>query len=86
MRVADSEVAILALVGAPQELIERVLAGLPRGEAEIIRQRLDHPGPTRLSDVEQARQEIAVLAHRLATQGRIALPPVLRRLPAGTAA
>jgi flagellar motor switch protein FliG len=86
MRVAESEVAVLALVGAPPALIERVLAGLPGGEAAIIRQRLDHPGPTRLRDVEQARQEIAALARRLATQGRITLPPMLRQLPVGTAA
>ncbi|NUQ62433.1 MAG: hypothetical protein HUU20_08085 [Pirellulales bacterium] len=70
----DPEMAILALVGAPQDLIDRLLRQLPQAAAQTVRRRLVHLGPTRLSDVEQARSELVELARRLAAQGRIRLP------------
>jgi flagellar motor switch protein FliG len=86
LHAADSEFALLALIGATPELIDRALQRLPAGEARIVRQQLDHPGPIRLREVEQARQELANLARRLATEGRIALGTPERRVPLGTAA
>ncbi len=71
---ADPEVAILAMAGAPENLLERILHQLPQGEAQTVRHRLLHLGPTRLSDVEQARLELVELARRLAAQGRVRLP------------
>ena len=73
-RSADPELSLSALIGAPPELIDRVLQHFPIGEAEIVRHKLDHPGPIRLSDVEEARRRIAELARRLAMEGRIELP------------
>jgi flagellar motor switch protein FliG len=72
-RAAEPEVAMTALVGAPPELIDRILRQFAVPEAETVRHKLDHPGPLRLSDVEIARQQIADLARRLARQGRIQL-------------
>ncbi len=77
-RAAGRELTVLALVGAPPALIDRVLARLPASEADAILRRLDHPGPTRLSDVEEARRRIAALAERLTLEGRIELPPSRR--------
>ncbi len=71
---ADPELTILALVGAAPELIRRVLRVLPEADAEVVRERLDHLGPTRLSDVEEARRRIVQLVERLATEQRIELP------------
>ena len=68
---------VAALVGAPPELINRVLDRLPPSEAETARHKLDHPGPIRLSDVEAARRQIAGLAGRLVMEGRIHLPETL---------
>jgi flagellar motor switch protein FliG len=73
-RVAEGPVTLLALVGAPPELIDRFVAPLSPVEAEAVRRKLDHPGPIRLSDVEGARQQVADLARRLALAGRIRLP------------
>ena len=73
-RAAGGELSVLALMGAPPMLIERVLARLPASEARVLRDRLDHPGPTRLSDVEEARRRIAALAERLTMEGRIEIP------------
>jgi len=71
LRAADPEELVLALVGAPSPLVERMLRPLPEREAAAVRQRLDHPGPTRLSDVEEARQRIADLARRLSFARRL---------------
>lgn len=71
---ADPQLAVLALVGAPPELLERLLRQLPQSEAKFIRHELDHLKPIRLSDVEEARRQIAQLARRLAIEGRITLP------------
>ena len=73
-RAAEPEVAMTALVGAPPELIDRILRQFAVPEAETVRHKLDHPGPLRLSDVETARQQIADLARRLAGQRKIELP------------
>jgi flagellar motor switch protein FliG len=76
---AGAELTMLALIGAAPRLIERILRQLTAEEAEIIRHRLDHPGPTRLADVEEARRQIAELARRLVTAGRCQMPAVNHR-------
>jgi flagellar motor switch protein FliG len=78
LRESDPEVAILALVGAQPRLIERILSKLPDAEARIVRHRLDHLGPTRLSDVEEARRRITEVAQGLAAKGEIDVPDELR--------
>jgi flagellar motor switch protein FliG len=64
-RKAEPEVAQAALLGAPPELVERILRRMIPAEAKILRRKLDCPGPIRLSDVEDARQQIAALAQRI---------------------
>jgi len=71
---AEPELLMIALVGAPPELIDRVVRRLGESEAAQVRRQLDHPGPIRLSDVEDARSRIADLARRMAVEGRIRLP------------
>jgi flagellar motor switch protein FliG len=70
---ADRELWMLALVGAPPALVERVLRRLPAAEAEAFRHHLDNLGPTRLSDVEESRRRIEDLVRRLVLQRRITL-------------
>jgi flagellar motor switch protein FliG len=64
-RAADQELAHTALIGAPPALVERVLRTLKPRDAKRWRKRLDHPGPLRLSDVYDARRQIAALAQRM---------------------
>jgi flagellar motor switch protein FliG len=64
---------VLALTGAPEKLAQRILRQLPRREAEILRHKLSHPGPLRLSDIEAAQQEIVRIARQLASRGEISL-------------
>jgi flagellar motor switch protein FliG len=61
---AGPELMLPALFGAAPELVSRVLAPIPQADARAIRQKLDHPGPIRLSDVEEARRQVARIASR----------------------
>ena len=73
-RAAQAEWVMPALLGAPQEIVDRVLIFLPHGQAAALRRKLERPGPIRLSDVETARRAIADLAARIVyAQGKIAL-------------
>jgi flagellar motor switch protein FliG len=73
-READPELALTALIGAAPPLVDRILRRFPATEAETVRRQLDHPGPIRLSDLEEAQRQMADLARRLAMEGRIRLP------------
>ena len=76
---AGIELVMIALVGAPESFIERVLETFPVAQAEAIREELDHPVPTRLSDVETARRQLADLTRVLALSGHIELPVTMQK-------
>jgi flagellar motor switch protein FliG len=64
LREAPSEIVLLALAGAGNEFVRRVLALVPAEDSQRLRWQLGNLGPTRLSDVEQAQQELADVARR----------------------
>jgi flagellar motor switch protein FliG len=66
LRRAEPEVVQAALLGAPSAIVEQFLASMPKEQAKRLRFKLDHPDPIRLSDVEEAQRQIAVLARQLA--------------------
>jgi flagellar motor switch protein FliG len=68
---SDAETVVLSLAGAKDELIDRVVHQLPFGEGKTLRYALDNLGPTRLSDVERAQQNLADLASHLEQTGVI---------------
>jgi flagellar motor switch protein FliG len=74
LEAAEPDLVMLALVGASPELCARILDLLPDTEAQALRHHLEHPGPTRLSDVEEARRRLSETARRLAIQARVKLP------------
>jgi len=61
----ESSLLSLALVGASPTLIHRVSAALPASRAAALRHEMNHPAPTRLSDVEAARQRIGLIAQKI---------------------
>jgi flagellar motor switch protein FliG len=67
-RVADPEVALAALLGASPAILDRLLRCMAPAEAKQLRNQLDHPGPIRLSDIEEAQRQMAVLAQRFARE------------------
>jgi len=81
----DRDLLMLALIGAPQLMVQHVVAQLSTAEAEALSAQLENPGPIRLRDVEQARRELADVARQLILEGRLA-PARPRRRALSTAA
>ena len=73
LREAEPDLVMLALTGANKRILDRVLSLFPPRDADVLRRELAHLGPMRLSDVEAARHELAVVAQRLADEQRIEL-------------
>jgi flagellar motor switch protein FliG len=61
----ESQIVTLALVGASERLLKRVLKGLSRQESEIFRRQLRDIGPTRISDILAAQHEVLLTASTL---------------------
>jgi flagellar motor switch protein FliG len=61
----DTDVVVLALAGAEPELVNRISTRLPKAQAKLLQRALHDLGPTRISDVEQAQQQIMQQAQQL---------------------
>jgi flagellar motor switch protein FliG len=72
LRAAPAEVVQAALFGAAPEMFERLLGCLTPEESRRLRRWLGGAGPIRLSDIEAARKQLAVLARRRARTSRAA--------------
>lgn len=73
-READAQVAVLALAGSSPTLVDRLLAMFPPTAAQSLRLALQHLGPTPLSDLDRARDELLLLARRMVAAGRLTTP------------
>ena len=62
---------LLALKTASEEIKTKVFKNLSQRAAEMLREDLSNMGPSRLSDVEGAQQEIVNAARRLEAEGKI---------------
>jgi flagellar motor switch protein FliG len=71
---AEPAAVLLALTGAEQRLVDRVLRRLPAHEAAALRRRLDQPGPLRLREIDAAQRELAAIASNLIHEGRANAP------------
>jgi flagellar motor switch protein FliG len=67
----DPHVTLLAITGAEEEFVERLLAQLPPRDAKLLRRRMQQLGPILLRDVERAQQRLAEAAAQLASEGVI---------------
>lgn len=73
LREVSSEVLILALKGADDELQEKIFKNMSKRAAELLRDDLEAKGPVRVSEVEGAQREILTIARRMADSGEITL-------------
>jgi hypothetical protein len=71
LRECEPELILLALTGASENLVRRVMEMFPARQAATLKHALKHPGPTRLSDVTGAQEEIVQLALNLRQAGRL---------------
>lgn len=62
---------LLALKTASEEIRNKIFKNISARAAEMLREDLGNMGPSRLSDVEGAQQEIVNVARRLEAEGKI---------------
>ncbi len=62
---AGAELLLPAMLGAAPGLVDHMLRYLPAADARALSDKLDHPGPIRLRDVEEARRQVARIASRM---------------------
>jgi len=73
LREVSSEVLILALKGADDEMQSKIFGNMSKRAAELLKDDLEAKGPVRVSEVENAQREILTIAQRMADAGEIML-------------
>ncbi|MDA9792947.1 flagellar motor switch protein FliG [Bacteriovoracaceae bacterium] len=70
LKVADSQKLVLALKTAPEDIKAKLYKNMSNRAATLLKEDLEAMGPTKLSDVEQAQQEMVQLAKDLESKGK----------------
>lgn len=73
MKEVTNDMLTMALKTAPEDLREKIFKNISSRAADLIRDELSNMGPTKLSDVEKAQQEIVKICRRLEAEGKIVL-------------
>ena len=73
LREVSTDVLLLAMKAADDELKDKIYANMSKRAAEMLRDDLEAKGPVKLSEVETAQKEILSIARRLADEGQITL-------------
>ena len=69
----DNQLLIKALKTTSDEMKDKVFSNLSERASEMLREDMEVMGPVKLSEVEEAQQEIIKIAKRLESEGRIVL-------------
>jgi len=73
LREVQADTLIIALRGANEALLEKIMKNMSTRAADLLRDDLDAKGPVRVSDVEAQQKEILKIARRMADDGAIML-------------
>jgi flagellar motor switch protein FliG len=73
LREVQSEMLIIALKGASEDLREKIFKNMSARAGEMMRDDLDSKGPVRLSEVELQQKQILQIVRRLSDEGQIVL-------------
>lgn len=73
LREVSSEVLIIALKGADDDIKEKIFRNMSKRASELLQDDLEAKGPVRISEVEAAQKEILTIARRMADAGEIVL-------------
>lgn len=71
LKEVGNEELTLALRGAVDDLKTRFFKNMSERAANMVREELEFMGPTKLSDVEQAQQNIVRIVRRLEGEGKV---------------
>lgn len=69
----DNQLLIKALRTATEDMKEKIFGNLSERAADMLREDMEVMGPVKLSEVEEAQQELIKTAKRLEAEGRIVL-------------
>lgn len=73
LREISTDRLALALKGADQSIVDKVIKNMSSRAAEIFQEDMEELGPVRVTDVESAQKEILAAAKKLADAGEIDL-------------
>jgi flagellar motor switch protein FliG len=73
LREVQSEMLIIALKGASQDLRDKIFRNMSQRAGEMMREDLESKGPVRLSEVESQQKQILQIVRRLSDEGQIVL-------------
>lgn len=73
LREVQSEMLIIALKGASEEMRDKIFKNMSSRAAEMMREDLESKGPVKLSEVEAQQKQILQIVRRLADEGQIML-------------
>ena len=73
MKSVSNEDLTLALKGASDELKEKFLSNMSERAGNMIREELEFMGPTKLSDVEAAQQNIVKTVRKLEGENKLVI-------------
>jgi len=73
LKEIESESLIIALKGAPKELLEKFLKNMSQRAAETLREDMETRGAVRVSQVETEQKAILLIVRRLVDAGEIVL-------------
>jgi len=73
LKEVATEQLVIALKTASDELKDKILSAMSKRAAETLKDDLATMGPVKLADVERAQQEIAEIALRLQSEGKLAI-------------
>ena len=73
LREVSSEVLVVALKGADEEVQEKIFKNMSKRAAELLQDDLEAKGPVKVSEVESAQKDIITIARRMAEAGEISL-------------
>lgn len=69
----DNQVLVRAIRTSSEEMKQKIFGNLSKRAAEMLQEDIEAMGPIKLSDVEEAQQEILRVAKRLESEGHIVL-------------
>jgi flagellar motor switch protein FliG len=73
LREVSSEVLVIALKGADEEVKDKIFKNMSKRAAELLQDDLEAKGPVKVSEVEGAQKDIISIARRMAEAGEITL-------------
>ena len=73
LKEVPNDKLVIALKTAPEEIKAKIFRNISKRAGDLLRDDLESLGPVKLSDVENAQQEIIAVAKRLEAEGKLVI-------------